>query len=193
MAEKHTIKPLTLDTWGAYAAFIEKHNGVWGGCWCSWFHPDTPENPKKELGGHDFKRQMVEIGVAHAALVFDGDQVIGWANYGSPAELVRINHQKEYNATQPNPAPYRITCFFVDRDRRREGIAREALAGALDLIAKEGGGTVEAYPHDLPLGKKTSASFLHGGTRTLFEAAGFTYDRPLGTQRTVMHKTIAPS
>lgn len=39
-----------------------------------------------------------------------------------------------------------ITCFFVDRDRRREGVASVALRGALREIAQLGGGTVESYP-----------------------------------------------
>jgi GNAT superfamily N-acetyltransferase len=43
---------------------------------------------------------------------------------------------------------YRLTCFFVDRDYRRAGVAAAALQGALDLIAQAGGGVVEAYPRD---------------------------------------------
>jgi hypothetical protein len=48
------------------------------------------------------------------------------------------------------------------------GVAAVALDGALDLIAQAGGGVVEAYPQDMQ-GKKTSASFLYNGTRSLFE------------------------
>ncbi len=36
---------------------------------------------------------------------------------------------------------YRITCFFVDRDHRRNGVAGVALRGALELIAQGGGGS----------------------------------------------------
>ncbi|MEV6270971.1 hypothetical protein AB0L64_27670 [Kribbella sp. NPDC051936] len=42
-------------------------------------------------------------------------------------------------------------------------------------------------------GKKITASFLYNGTRTLFEKAGFTYDRPKGKNHCVMSKTVAPS
>jgi hypothetical protein len=56
-------------------------------------------------------------------------------------------------------------------------VAAVALRGALDLIARAGGGVVEAYPQDTR-GKRTSGCFLYNARRTLFERAGFTYDRP---------------
>jgi GNAT superfamily N-acetyltransferase len=186
----HTIQALSLETWDAYAALIEKHNGVWGGCWCTYFHEDTDTNRKKELGGPAFKKRMVELGIAHAALVFDGDQAIGWAEYGSPVELPNIYHRKERDASGIDPANYRITCFFVDRDHRRAGVAYEALHGALGLIAAAGGGVVESYPNTLVEGKKTSSSFLHNGTREMFEKAGFEYIRPLGLRKNIVRKVV---
>ena len=110
-------------------------------------------------------------GRAHAALVFDGDNVAAWCQYGSPVELPDIYHRKEYEANLQSLPDYRITCFFVGRGHRRKGIAGVALRGALDLIAQAGGGVVEAYPQDTP-GKKTSASFLYNGTRTIAAPAG---------------------
>jgi hypothetical protein len=32
MSEAHAIQPLTPDTYPAWLALAEKHNGVWGGC-----------------------------------------------------------------------------------------------------------------------------------------------------------------
>jgi len=64
--------------------------------------------------------------------------------------------------------------------------------GALDLIARAGGGVVEAYPQDTP-GKRTSASFLYNGTRGLFERAGFTWDRPKGKNHCVMRIVVEPA
>ena len=186
----HLIKPLTPATWPAFEALVAKHNGIFGGCWCCWFHADTTVDGKHAAGNKAFKRRMVEEGVAHAALVFEGDAAIGWCQYGSPAELPRIYHRKEYDEGTAEPAPYRITCFFVDRDRRRDGVARAALDGAIDLIARQGGGVVEAFPLD-GLEKKTAASFLFSGLRSTFEAAGFQYRRPLGTKRCVMTRTVA--
>lgn len=192
---EYVIKPLSPKTWDAFAALAEKHNGVWGGCWCTWFHRglgrNFAKNPKGAAGNRAWKEFLVREGRAHAALVCDGDATVAWCEYGSPEELPHINYRKEYEVGLDKPPTYRLTCLFVDRDYRRKGVAAVALQGALDLIAKEGGGLVEAYPQDTQ-GQKTSASYLYNGTRTLFESAGFTYERPVGEYHCVMRK-IVPS
>jgi GNAT superfamily N-acetyltransferase len=105
-------------------------------------------------------------------------------------ELPRIYYRKEYDAGVVVAPRYRITCFFVDRDHRRSGVAREALGGALELIAQAGGGVVDSFPHDIQ-GKRTSASFLFNGTRAMFEDAGFEFVRPIGKNHCVMRTTVA--
>jgi len=34
----YAIKPLDRTTWPEFARLVERHNGVWGGCWCMGFH-----------------------------------------------------------------------------------------------------------------------------------------------------------
>ena len=97
---------------------------------------------------------------------------------------------KEYDAGETEPAPRRITCFFVDRDHRRSGVALEALDGAFVLIAQAGGGEVVSFAKELAPGKRTSSSFLHNGTRAMFEKAGFTFERHIDKSKTVMRKTF---
>src|SRR5215831_20406388 len=168
---EYAIRALDTSTWDAFARLVEKHNGCgFGGCWCTWFH--TREGRPEGEKGRPWKERLVREGKAHAALVFDGDAAVGWCQFGSPEELPTIFHRKEYEAGLVAALPdYRLTCIFVDRNHRREGIAAVAVDGALDLIARAGGGVVEAYPQDTA-GKKISASFLYGGTRGMFEKAG---------------------
>jgi GNAT superfamily N-acetyltransferase len=156
---KYTILPLTAATWDAFAQLAARHNGVWGGCWCTWFHPESAEKHVSAEGNRAYKQRLVLEGKAHAALVFDADVAVGWCQFGSPAELPSIYHLKEYNAGLDKAPDYRLTCFFIDRNYRRKGVAAVALRGALDLIAKAGGGVVEAYPQDTQ-GRRTSGSFL---------------------------------
>ena len=165
---------------------------MWNGCWCTWFHPACAEKGESSEAHRAYKERLVREGKAHTALVFDGDVAVAWCKYGSPDELPSIYHLKEYNAGRTEKAPdYRLTCFFVDRNYRRKGVATVALRGALDLIAKAGGGVVEAYPQDT-MGKRTSGSFLYNGTRSLFERAGFSYERSKGKNHCVMRRTATP-
>jgi GNAT superfamily N-acetyltransferase len=186
---EYTIKPLGPDTWDAFAELAARHNGVWGGCWCTWFHTFAAEKTRTAEGNRLLKQRLVNEGRAHAALVFDDAAAVAWCQYGPPEELPNIYHRKEYEAGLTALPDYRITCFFVDRAYRRDGLARIALDGALELIAQAGGGRVEAYPHDT-MGKKVSASFLYNATRSLFEQAGFSYERQKGKSHCVMIKTV---
>jgi hypothetical protein len=185
-----TIAALTPETWDAFADLVERHNGIFGGCWCTWFTPDCAEKRQSAEGNRALKKRLVEEGSNHAALVFDGDIAVGWAEYGPPDELPNIHHRKQYLEETDVLPDYRITCIFVTTKRRRAGVAERALQGALDLIAQAGGGTVEGYPHDTG-GKQKTASFLYNGTRTMYEKAGFTYVRPKGQGNCVMSLVLA--
>ncbi len=184
---EHTVKPLAPDTWEAFARFMERHNGVFGGCWCTWFHTLAAEKTRTAEGNRALKQRLVDEGRAHAALVFEGDEAVAWCQYGSPEELPNIYHRKQYDAELDVVPDYRITCLFVDKKHRRQGLSAIALRGALDLIAQSGGGVVEGYPHDND-GKKVSV--LYDGTRALFEETGFSFVRPKGTRNCVMRREV---
>src|ERR1700745_2891537 len=45
------VKELGKETWPDFERMVEKHNGVWGGCWDTWFHM-TPSLRKQWSGKH---------------------------------------------------------------------------------------------------------------------------------------------
>ena len=110
-------------------------------------HDARGEDVRRE-DNRALKERLVEEGRAHAALVFDGDEAVAWAQYGAPEELPNIHHRKQYEAELDQLPDYRITCIFVDGSTGGKGVTEVALRGALDLIAQAGGGVVEGYPHD---------------------------------------------
>jgi hypothetical protein len=185
-----TVRALGPDTWDAFADLVERHNGVFGGCWCTWFQTMNDEKTFEAESNRELKERLVREGKAHAALVFDGDVAVGWCEYGSCQELPNMYHRKQYDAEADLYPDYRLTCLFVDKRYRRRGVSVIALHGALDLIAHAGGGMVEGYPHDTQ-GKKQSV--LYNGTRRMFEAAGFEMVRTKGQKNTVMRRTVAPA
>ena len=178
------IKELGKDTWPDFERMVEKHNGVWGGCWCTFFHLTNEESKKWSGKHHEYKEKLVRANKSHAALVYAGPDVVGWCQFGSPFELP--GRTSAYGKMGLDLPDWRTTCFFVDRDHRREGVAKAALEGALRFIKAKGGGTVDGYPINVPQGKKYSSSFVWGGTESMYLDLGFRPLGSLGTSNRVM-------
>jgi len=188
MSELST-KPLNASTWEAFDALVEKDGGVWGGCWCIGFHLN-PKGPKGQMQPYrSSKHKLVCEGRAHASLVYEGDQVIGWCQFGPTVELPNIKHRKQYESEPGTLPDWRITCFYVGKGHRHKGVAEKALAGALELIAAAGGGVVESYPEDVT-DRKVSGSFLYNATLALFERYGFERKRRLGKNHWVVSRRV---
>jgi GNAT superfamily N-acetyltransferase len=188
---RYTIQPLDASTWAVFADLVERNNGIFGGCWCMGYHPE----PSRTSAAHNraAKERRVQEGRAHAALVLDEDGFAqGWCQYGSPEELPGIKHGREYNK-EPPPAPrWRITCFFVNKKHRGQGIARAALDGALDQIAHLGGGRVEAIS-EVTAGREAQGRFLFSATVELFEQSGFARVRQVGKHAWIVSTVIEPA
>ena len=187
-----TSQPLSPATWPAFARLVEKHHGIFGGCWCISFRLEMDDNKRWAGRYRELKEARVREGRAHAALVFDGPEAVGWCQFGPTAELPNIRSRKEYENGLAKLPDWRITCFFIDRERRGEGIASLALREALRYIAQAGGGTVEAYPEDYT-GERTSNSFLCSGTLGMFEKTGFRKTRKIALRRWVVVRKVSPS
>lgn len=181
-------KPLGPNTWDDFAALAEAHNGVWGGCWCMWYHgkdacDDTPEARRAA------KQERVCIGAAHASLVYREGACVGWCQFGKPSELPRIHNQRAYAQELVALPDWRITCFFSGKGHRRGGVAAAALEGAVEQIRALGGGVIEGYPEDIE-GRKATPAFLFNGALHMFERIGFERSRKIGKHKWVVTLTV---
>jgi GNAT superfamily N-acetyltransferase len=184
----YDIRALDSSTWDAFAALVERNNGVFGGCWCMGFHGELSRgDPGRNRAA---KEQRVRADRAHAALVFAGDECVGWCQFGRPQELPAIKNRAAYEKDLVALPDWRIACHFVGKGHRRQGVATAALAGALRLIAEAGGGTVEGYPEGADA---VAAGFLFHGALSTYEKLGFVRDRPIGKHRWVVRTTLAPA
>ena len=185
----YAVKPLDVTTWPEFAQLAEDHHGVWDGCWCLGFHEEGAPRVHTPPQRRAMKEARVREDRAHAALVFEAAACVGWCQFGRTEELPRIKHLKAYREGLEALPDWRITCFFVARSHRRRGVADAALAGALELISGQGGGSVESYPEDTG-GRKVSGSFLNNGTAAMFERQGFTRTRKIGKHRWVVNRLL---
>jgi len=186
-----SVRALDVDTWPAFARLAEANNGVWGGCWCVGFHAKVGKGRTSAQNRAD-KEQRVAESRTHASLVLDGDECLGWCQFGSAEELPEIKSRRRYEKDLTTVPDWRITCFFTGKGLRRRGVADAALGGALAEIARHGGGTVEGYPEETD-DRTLSGSFLHTGPMAAFENHGFTRTQPISPHRWVVTRTVDPA
>lgn len=185
----YTIRPLDASTWDAFAELVQRNNGIYGGCWCIAYHSEYRRGVSDP---RTLKEQLVRADRAHAALVFDEDGLAqGWCQYGTPDEL-QLKHGRAYEKDPPPRARWRITCIFVDKRHRGQGVARTALEGALAQIATTGGGLVEAIS-EVTSSREAQGRFLFSATVELFEQYGFARRRPVGKHAWIVSREIAPA
>jgi hypothetical protein len=141
-------------------------------------HPDDSRDPALN---RERKLARVRAGGAHAALVFDRDECVGWCQFGAPDEVPKIKNRAAYEKSLTTLPDWRIACNFV---------SKAALAGALDLIASLGGGTVEGYPEGAG---SVPAGVLFNGALSTYKKLGFVRDRKIGKHRWVVTKFVAPT
>jgi len=181
-----TVRPLDASTWEAFAELCASSDGYPSGCWCIGFHEEG--TTRDALCNRERKRERVLAGTTHAALVFEGEQCVGWCQYGPTSEVVRIKNRRQYDASHDAPPPdWRIGCNYARAGHRRQGVATTALEGALQMIAAAGGGRVEGYPEPADA---VPAGFLFHGALSTFERAGFVRDRMIGKHRWVVSRTV---
>jgi GNAT superfamily N-acetyltransferase len=186
----YTTKPLTPDTWDDFAALVETSNGVWGGCWCMGFHPEGVGKDHTPQGNRAAKREHSWRGSVHQVLVYDDGRCVGWCQYGSPAELPNIKNRAKYAQGVTTLPDWRIGCIFTGSKHRGRGVARAAVAGALDAIRAAGGGVVEAYPEQTVDRAPQRGAYLHTGPEELFAELGFVRDRRIAKWRWVMRAEV---
>jgi GNAT superfamily N-acetyltransferase len=185
----YSVRALDESTWPAFAALVERNNGVFGGCWCIGFHPEGGDKKTTPAQNRQRKLDRVREGKAHAALVFDGEDCVGWCQFGVPDEVPRIKNRAAYEKGQSSPPDWRIACNYVGKGLRRLGVASAGLAGAIELIAGLGGGTVEGYPEDAA---SVPAGFLFHGALSTYEKLGFVRERKIGKHRWVVTRVVEP-
>ncbi|MDG6900430.1 MAG: GNAT family N-acetyltransferase [Nitrososphaerota archaeon] len=165
---------LSAETWPDFERLFASNGGVWGGCWCMFFHSTGTFDAKAYGRNRSAKHALVDGGGAHGTIVYCGDDPVGWCQFGPKEELRRVDGKKGYSPTADNP--WRITCIFIAPGHRGSGLARLAVSESVRAMKKLKVKTVEAYPVE----GESKATFLWAGTPHLFEREGFIRVRPLG-------------
>ena len=104
--------------------------------------------------------------------------------------MPKIKNRAAYEKSLTTLPDWRVACNFVGKGHPRKVVAAAALAGALELIARLGGGKVEGYPEDAG---SVPAGFLFNGALSTYEKLGFVRDRKIGKHPWVVTKVVEPT
>ena len=158
----YRIEALTPQTWPAFEALVTRHNGIFGGCWCTWFHDGHPScqgRGETYEGNRAVKKRLVEKGVAHAALVMAGAEAVA-SMYG------------DMQGTLENLSEQRVLIDDVaERLARLDFSVQEAkdMLARLDGSAQEAQGTLRTLQREREVAERVEKSIKAvraGGPRT---------------------------
>jgi hypothetical protein len=85
----YSAKGLTSSTWPDFEKLFSKHNGVWGGCWCMFYH----KQGEFQIKGHALenkraKKALVRRGKSHGIIIYTDGKPVGWTQYGPRPKLL---------------------------------------------------------------------------------------------------------
>ncbi len=168
------IHPLTPERWADFEALMGPQGGH-GGCWCMWWRVPN-RTYDAGAGNHDAFHALVHGGTPSGTptglLAYEGETPVGWISLGPRADFRRFPSMTSTHFRSPDAQPvWSIVCFYVAATMRRQGVAKQLLARAIEWARAQGAPQLEAYP--VPNDHKGSAMTYFMGTEALYAAAGF--------------------
>jgi len=188
MTEPLVFHPLTNDRWPDLERLFGP-NGACAGCWCMYYRQTRPDwksskGPQRKAA---FKSVCKKSAVPPGVIAYRGDQPIGWVAIAPRADYIRLAESKLLAALDDKPV-WSITCFFIHRNARRQGMMGKLIDAAVDFAHDRGATIVEAYPKAAM--EKQSSGDLFTGTRKAFERAGFKVMAELSETRSLVRKAL---
>jgi GNAT superfamily N-acetyltransferase len=166
---KLTIRPLTPELWPAFEDLFGK-GGASNGCWCMYWRlgPEYHKRPREK--NRRALRRIVRHGPPPGLLALDGGRAVGWCQLTPRDDLPWLNRTGPLERVDDVPV-WAISCFYVRRGYRRQGVMTALIAAALTAARRAKAPAVEAYPVDSARAGSTSNVFT--GTASAFRRAGF--------------------
>lgn len=175
---------LTADYFTLFDAAFRDH-AEWNGCYCAFYDvaPGTPFDPAEDGPRNRADREArLRSGAARGLMAYIGGAPVGWCNVAPRSQVPNLRRFADAIEV-PADDPAVIMCFVIHPDHRGQGVATALVRGAIDASRRWGSPWLEAYPARPDIdteGLPTTAAFYKGPLR-MYEAAGFSIDRDMGS------------
>jgi GNAT superfamily N-acetyltransferase len=163
--------PVTIERWNDLEELFGG-NGACGGCWCmSWRIPRAEFNRNKGEANRSALRELVEQGPAPGVLAYDEGRAVGWCAVAPREAYPALDRSRLFQPVDEQ-AVWSISCLFVAKSYRRQGLSGELIEAATRLAGRHGARIVEGYPQLVK--KRLPDVFVWTGLEQSFVRAGFT-------------------
>ncbi|MEV6243497.1 GNAT family N-acetyltransferase [Lentzea sp. NPDC051838] len=132
------------------------------------------------------------LGSPIGLLAVDAGEAVGWVAVAPRASYSRLGRSKiTAPVCEDISDVWSVTCFYVHRSARRQGVTSLLLDAAVEHAREAGAKSIEGYPVDTE-GRKLQAGELYHGRLAMFLDAGFELVEHRGTRRALVSRALAP-
>jgi GNAT superfamily N-acetyltransferase len=180
--------PVTPDRWKHFEKLFGP-NGACAGCWCMWWRLSRMEFSKKHYAGNKRAiKKIIMAGQEPGILAYASGQPIGWCAIGPRETYPSLERSSVLQRVDDSPV-WSVTCFYVARGHRHQGLAGQLLKAAIQFARQRGAKIVEGYPIDSGGEKKNTVS-VFTGLASSFVEAGFVEAERRAPTRPIMRYLI---
>ena len=159
-----TIRTLTPDLWPALEDLFGK-GGANNGCWCMYWRIGSEYHKRARQKNRSALRRIVKRGPPPGLLAFDGERPVGWCQLTPRDDLPWLSRTRALERVD-DVAVWSISCFYVRRGYRRQGVMSALIVAALKAAKRANASALEAYPIDTMRRGSTSNVFTYLESRS---------------------------
>src|SRR5262245_48774700 len=181
---------LTPDRWPDFEQLFGPR-GATGGCWCMWWRFKRHHfDQQKGEGNRLAFEQIVNAGEIPGILAYAGGQAVGWCAIAPRENYPLLERSRILKRVDEEPV-WSITCFFVAKPFRRQGVTLQLITAAVEYARERGATLVEAYPVE-PRSEEMPVVFAYTGFAATFREAGFVEVARRSETRPMMRYRVSP-
>jgi len=183
--------PVTPERWADVEELFGER-GACGGCWCMfWRLPRKKFDAGKGAGNKRAFKKIVRSGEKPGIVAYVGQEPIAWCAIARREDYLALERSRILQPVDDQPV-WSISCLFVKKPYRRQGVSAQLLRAAVEFAASQGARIVEGYPVE-PSMEKMPDPFLWHGVPSAFLAAGFKEVLRRSNSRPIMRFVISPA
>jgi GNAT superfamily N-acetyltransferase len=185
-----TFHPLKQNLWRDFEILFGA-NGACGGCWCMfWKLRGKAYDDNKGYRNRQIQKSIVDAKTVPGLIAYYEGYPVGWVAVEPRGQYPKLAHSRILKPIDDQEV-WSITCLFVEKKHRRQGLAVELIKAAVGHAGKNGGRIVEGYPVETK--KDEAPPFIFTGTASAFRQAGFKEVARNSPTRPIFRYKIPPS